>query len=64
MFCGEAGIVEVFCWVPGFIVFRRVTGPLGWVLEFVAVEAGVNDFFEFVLRFSIYLNRGRRGLDL
>ena len=64
LFCGEAGIVEVFCWVPGFIVFRRVTGPLGSVLEFVTVEVGVNDFFEFVLRFSLYLNRRRWGLDL
>ena len=64
LFSGEAGIVEVFCWVPGLIVFRRVTGPLGSVLEFVVVEAKVNDFFEFVLRFSVYLNRRRRGLDL
>ena len=64
MFCGEAGIVEVFCWIPGLIVFRRVAGPLRSVLEFVTVEAGVNDFFEFVLGFSVYLNGRRRGLDL
>ena len=64
MFSGEAGIVVVFRWVPGFIVFRRITGPLGSVLEFVTVEAGVNDFFEFVLGFSVYLNRRRRSLDL
>ena len=64
MFCGEAGIVEVFRWVPGLIVFRRITGPLGSVLEFVTVEARVNDFFEFVLGFSVYLNRRRRSLDL
>ena len=64
LFCGDAGIVEVFCWIPGLIMFRRVTGPLGSVLEFVTVEAGVNDFFEFVLVFSVYLNRRRRNLDL
>ena len=64
LFCGEAGIVEVFCWIPGFIVFRRVTSPLGSVLEFVTVEAGVDDFFKFVLGFSVYLNRQRRSLDL
>ena len=63
LFCGEAGIVEVFCWIPGLIVFRRVTGPLGSVLEFVAVESRVDNFFEFVLGFSVYLNRRRRGLD-
>ena len=34
LFCGEAGIVEVFCWVPGLIVFRRVTSPLGLVFKF------------------------------
>ena len=22
LFCGEAGIVEVFCWIPGIIVFK------------------------------------------
>ena len=64
LFCGKAGIVEVFCWIPGLIVFRRVTGPLGSVLEFVMVEAGVNDFFEFVLGFSVYLDRRSRSLDL
>ena len=64
LFCGEAGIAEVFCWVPGLILFRRVTGPLGSVLEFVTVEAGVNNFFEFGLRFSVYLNRRRRCLNL
>ena len=64
LFCGEAGIVEVFRLKPGLIVFRRVTGPLGSVLEFVMVEAGVNDFFEFVLGFSVYLNGQRRNLDL
>ena len=64
LFSGEAGIVEVFCWVPGLVVCRRVTGPLGSVLEFVAVEAGVNDFFEFVLGFTVYLYRRRRRLNL
>ena len=45
-------------------MFRRVTGPLGSVLEFIRVEAGVNDFFKFVLGLSVYLNRRRRSLDL
>ena len=64
LFCGEAGIVKIFCWVPGLIMFRRVTGPPGSVLEFVTVEAGVNDLFEFVFWFSVYLDRRRRCLDL
>ena len=64
LFRGEAGILEDFCWIPGLIVFRRVTGPLGSVLEFVTVETRVNDFFEFVLGLSAYLNRRRRGLNL
>ena len=64
LFSGEAGIIEVFCWVPGFIVFRRITGPLGSILECVTVEARVNNFFQFVFGFSVYLNRRRRSLNL
>ena len=64
LFCDEAGSVEVFCWIPSFIVFWRLTGPLGSVLEFVTVEARVNNFFEFVLGFSVYLDRRRRSLGL
>ena len=64
LFYGEAGIVEFSCWIPGLIVFKRITGPLGSVLEIVTVEAGVNDIFELVLRFSVYLNRRRRSLHL
>ena len=37
LFDGDAGICEVFCWVPGLVVFWRVTGPLGTVLEVVSV---------------------------
>ena len=48
IFNGDAGIFEVFCWVPGLVVFWRITGPLGTVLEFVSVKARVDDFFEFV----------------
>ena len=47
-FDGDAGIFEVFCWVPGLVVFWRITGPLGTVLELVSVKARVDDFFEFV----------------
>ena len=47
-FNGDAGIFEVFCRVTGLVVFWRVTGPLGTVLEFVSVKARVDDFFEFV----------------
>ena len=64
LFDGDAGIVKVFCWVPSSIVFWGVTGPLGTVLKFVSVKARVDDFFEFVLRFSFYLDRRRRGLNL
>ena len=63
-FNGDAGILEVFCWVPGLVVFWRITGPLGTVLEFVSVMARVDDFFEFVFWFSVYLYRRRRCLDL
>ena len=64
LFCGETGIVEVFCWIPDLIVFGRVTSPLDLVLNFVMVEAGVDDFFEFVLGFSVNLNRRRTSLNL
>ena len=64
LFSGEAGIVEVFLWLLGFIMFRRVTSPLGSVLAFVTVEAGVHNLFEFIFRFSVYLNRRRRPLNL
>ena len=37
LFDGDAGIFEVFCWVPGLVVFSRVTGPLGTVLEVASV---------------------------
>ena len=63
-FNGDAGIFEVFCWVPGLVMFWRITGPLGTVLEFVSVKARVDDFFEFVFWFSVYLNRRSRSLDL
>ena len=36
-FDGEAGILEVFCGLPGLVVFWRVTGLLGTVLEVVSV---------------------------
>ena len=64
LFNGDIGIFEVFCGVPGFVVFWRITGTLGTVLEFVSVTARVDDFFEFVFWFSVYLNRRRRSLDL
>ena len=37
LFNGDAGIFEVFCGVPGLVVFWRVTGPLGTVLEVASV---------------------------
>ena len=64
LFNSDAGIFEVFCWVPGFVVFWRITCPLGTVLEFVSVKARVDDFLEFVFWFSVYLNRRGRSLDL
>ena len=60
----DAGIAKVFCRLPGFGVYWRVTGPLGTVLKCVSVEVSVDNFFEFVLGFSVYLNRWRRSLDL
>ena len=64
MFDGDAGIFEVFCWVPGLVVFWRITGPLSTVLVVVPVKARVDDFFEFLFWFSVYLNRRRGSLDL
>ena len=61
---GHACIAKVVCWVPGLIVFWRVTGPLGTVLQAVSVNARVDNFFQFVFWFSLYLNRQRRCLDL
>ena len=37
LFNGDAGIFEVFGGVPGLVVFWRVTGPLGTVLEVASV---------------------------
>ena len=37
LFNGDAGIFEVFCGVPGLVLFWRVTGPLGTVLEVASV---------------------------
>ena len=34
---GDAGIFQVFCGVPGLVVFGRVTGALGTALEVVSV---------------------------
>ena len=55
---------EVASRVPDFIVFRRITGPLGSVLEFVVMESRVDNFVEFVFFFSFYLNRRRGFLNL
>ena len=37
LFNGDVGIFEVFGGVPGFVVFWRITCPLGTVLEVVSV---------------------------
>ena len=63
LFHGDAGIAKVFCGIPSLVVFWGVTGPLGTVLKFVSVEARIDDFFEFVLGFSFYLDRRRRSLN-
>ena len=63
-FDGVGCMFEVASRVPDFVVFRRITGPLGSVLKLVVVESRVNDFVEFVFVFSFYLNRRRWFLDL
>ena len=63
-FDGVGCMFEVVGRVPDFIVFRRVTGPLSSVLEFVVMESRVNNFVEFVFVFSFYLNRRRGFLEL
>ena len=63
-FDGVDCMFEVASRIPNFVVFRRITGPLGSVLEFVVVESRVDDFVEFVFVFSFYLNRRRWFLDL
>ena len=37
LFNSDAGIFEVFSGVPGFVMFWRVTGPLGTVLVVFSV---------------------------
>ena len=59
-----SGMFEVTRRVPDFVVFRRITGPLGSVLDLVVVESRVDNFVEFVFVFSFYLNRRRWFLDL
>ena len=59
-----SGIFEVTGRIPDFVVFRRITGPLGSVLEFVVMESRVDNFVEFVFVFSFYLNRRRWFFDL
>ena len=63
-FDGVSGMFEVASRVLDFVVFRRITGPLGSVLKFVVVQSRVDDFIEFVFVFSFHLNRGRKFLDL
>ena len=63
-FDGVGCMFEVASRVPNFVVFRRVTGPLGSVLKLVVVESRVDDFVEFVFVFSFYLNRRRWFFDL
>ena len=63
-FDGVGCMFKVASRVPDFIVFRRITGPLGSVLEFVVMESRVNNFVEFVFVFSFYLDRRRWFLDL
>ena len=57
-------MLEVASRLPDFVVFKRITGPLGSVLEFVVVESRVDDFVKFAFVFSFYLNRRRWFLDL
>ena len=63
-FDSVSGMFEVTSRVPDFVVFRRITGPLGSILELVVVESRVDDFVEFVFVFSFYLNRRRWFLNL
>ena len=53
-------MLGVCCRVPDFIVFLRVSFPLGSGLELVVVESRVDNFVEFVFVFYFYLNRRRR----
>ena len=55
---------EITSWVPDFVVFRRITGPLGSILDLIVVESRVDDFVKFVFVFSFYLNRRWWFLDL
>jgi len=57
-------IVQVFCWVPDFIVFGGLAFPPRSILELVVVESRVDDFVEFVFVFSFYLNMRSRFFDL
>ena len=63
-FDGVDCMFEIASRVPDFVVFRRITGPLGSLLKLVVVKSRVDDFVEFVFVFSFYPNRGRWFLDL
>ena len=63
-FDGVGCMFEVASRIPDLVVFRRITGPLGSVLELVIVESRVNNFVKFVFFFSFYLNRRRGFLNL
>src|ERR1700759_5673630 len=58
-FDGVDCMFEVASRVPDLIVFRRITGPIGSVLELIIVESRVYYFVELVFVFSFYLNRRR-----
>src|SRR3978361_99380 len=45
---GVGGIVEVRCWVPGFVCVVEAS-PLDSILNLVAMTAGINDFLDFPL---------------
>ena len=58
-FDSVSGMFEVTSRVPDFVVFRRITGPLGSILKLVVVESRVDDFVEFVFVFPFDLDRRR-----
>ena len=63
-FDGAGCMFKVASGVSDSVVFRRVAGPLGPILELDIVESRVDDFVEFLFVLSFYLNSMRGFLNL
>jgi len=61
---GVFRLVETFCWVPNFVVFRWISISLSSILELLVEESRVDNFVPFIFVLSFYRNRKRWLFDL